>query len=76
MSELYFATDRSRASYEKYRRDFAKLIWTIASPKWEFRDKTFDRTALAFDNADGVGHNWPGEAPEAFAKVVVEVAAL
>jgi pimeloyl-ACP methyl ester carboxylesterase len=34
--QYYFATDRGRAGYEKYRRDFAKLIWQIASPTWNF----------------------------------------
>jgi pimeloyl-ACP methyl ester carboxylesterase len=52
--QYYFATERGRAGYEKYRREFAKLIWTIASPKWEFTDATFDRTAAAFDNPDHV----------------------
>src|SRR5579863_577913 len=42
--QYYFATERGRAGYEKYRRDFAKLIWQIASPKWTFDDATFDRT--------------------------------
>src|SRR5256886_11471656 len=32
--QFYFATDRGRAGYEKYRHDFAKLIWQLASPKW------------------------------------------
>ena len=52
--QYYFATERGRAGYEKYRREFARLIWTIASPKWEFTDATFDRTAAAFDNPDHV----------------------
>ena len=52
--QYYFATERGRAGYEKYRRDFARLIWTIASPKWDFTDATFDRTAAAFDNPDHV----------------------
>jgi pimeloyl-ACP methyl ester carboxylesterase len=50
--QFYFATDRGRAGYEKYRRDFAKLIWQIASPKWKFDDATFERSAAAFDNPD------------------------
>ena len=50
----YFATDRGRAGYEKYRYEFAKLIWRIASPKWGFDDATFERTAKAFDNPDHV----------------------
>jgi len=143
--QFYFATERGRAGYEKYRRDFAKLIWQIASPKWNFDDATFDRSVAALDNPDhgsivihnyrwrlglaegepqyddlekrlaqgpvitvptitlegdangaphpdarsyakkfsgkyahrvikgGVGHNLPQEAPQAFAKAVVEV---
>ena len=53
--QYYFTTERGRAGYEKYRRDFAKLIWSIASPKWVFTDETFDRSAAAFDNPDHVG---------------------
>ena len=52
--QYYFATDRGRAGYDKYRYEFAKLIWRIASPKWRFDDATFDRTAKVFDNADHV----------------------
>jgi len=59
--QFYFATSRGRAGYETYRKDFAKLIWQIASPKWEFDDATFDRSAQAFDNPDHVSiviHNY------------------
>ena len=35
--QYYFATERGRAGYDKYRHDFAKLIWQIASPNWNFR---------------------------------------
>jgi pimeloyl-ACP methyl ester carboxylesterase len=52
--QFYFATERGRAGYEKYRHDFAKLIWQIASPRWNFDDATFDRSAAAFDNPDHV----------------------
>ena len=52
--QYYFATERGRAGYEKYRRDFAKLIWRTASPSWDFDDATFDRTAASFDNPDHV----------------------
>jgi pimeloyl-ACP methyl ester carboxylesterase len=52
--QYYFATERGREGYDKYRRDFAKLIWRIASPKWSFDDATFDRTAASFDNPDHV----------------------
>ena len=59
--QFYFATERGRAGYDKYRREFSKLIWQIASPRWEFDDATFDRTAAAFDNPDHVDiviHNY------------------
>ena len=52
--QYYFVTERGRAGYEKYRRDFNKLIWQLASPKWNFDDATFDRSAASFDNADHV----------------------
>jgi pimeloyl-ACP methyl ester carboxylesterase len=52
--QYYFATERGRAGYDKYRREFAKLIWRTASPKWDFDDATFDRSAASFDNPDHV----------------------
>ena len=59
--QFYFATERGRVGYEKYRREFARLIWQLASPKWAFDDATFERSAAAFDNPDHVGitiHNY------------------
>jgi pimeloyl-ACP methyl ester carboxylesterase len=59
--QYYFATERGRAGYDKYRHDFAKLIWQLASPKWHFDDATFDRSAVSFDNSDHVSiviHNY------------------
>ncbi len=59
--QFYFATERGRAGYDKYRREFSKLIWKLASPKWRFDDATFDRTAVSFDNPDHVAiviHNY------------------
>ena len=59
--QYYFATERGRAGYEKYRREFAKLIWRTASPKWDFDDATFERSAASFDNPDHVAiviHNY------------------
>jgi len=59
--QFYFATERGRAGYDKYRREFSKLIWHLASPKWNFDDATFDRSAKAFDNPDHVAiviHNY------------------
>jgi pimeloyl-ACP methyl ester carboxylesterase len=52
--QFYFATERGRAGYDKYRYDFAKLIWQLASPKWNFTDATFNRSAAALDNPDHV----------------------
>jgi pimeloyl-ACP methyl ester carboxylesterase len=59
--QFYFATERGRAGYDKYRREFSRLIWKLASPKWEFDDPTFSRSAAAFDNPDHVDiviHNY------------------
>jgi len=70
--QYYFATERGREGYDKYRHDFSRLIWQLASPKWNFDDATYDRSATAFDNPDHVAvviHNYrwrlglvPGEA--------------
>jgi pimeloyl-ACP methyl ester carboxylesterase len=59
--QYYFATERGRAGYEKNRHAFAKLIWQLASPKWNFKDATFDRSAASFNNPDHVAiviHNY------------------
>jgi pimeloyl-ACP methyl ester carboxylesterase len=59
--QYYFATERGRDGYDKYRYDFSKLIWQLASPKWDFDDATFNRTAAAFNNPDHVAiviHNY------------------
>ncbi|MEN7530494.1 MULTISPECIES: alpha/beta fold hydrolase [unclassified Cupriavidus] len=59
--QFYFATERGEIGYKKYTHDFAKLIWKLASPKWEFDNATFDRSAAALDNPDQVAitiHNY------------------
>ncbi|HZM41277.1 MAG TPA: alpha/beta hydrolase [Acidimicrobiales bacterium] len=59
--QYYFATERGRAGYGTYRNEFAKLIWHTASPRWDFDDAVFDRSAAAFDNPDHVDiviHNY------------------
>ena len=59
--QYYFATERGREGYDKNRHDFAKLIWHLASPEWNFNDATFDRTVASFDNPDHVAvviHNY------------------
>jgi pimeloyl-ACP methyl ester carboxylesterase len=84
-SQDYFATERGRVGYGTYRREFAELIWRTASPRWAFDQASFDRTAQSFDNPDHVEvviHNYrwrlgladgEQEAPEAFAKAVIDV---
>lgn len=59
--QFYFATERGAAGYARNTRDFARLIWETASPKWTFDDATFARSAAAFDNPDHVAisiHNY------------------
>src|SRR6201999_908668 len=59
--QFYFATDRGREGYEKYRNDFNRLIWKLASPQWHFDDATYARSAASFDNPDHVAiviHNY------------------
>ena len=59
--QFYFATERGRLGYEQYRREFARLIWRTASPRWAFDDATFERSAASFDNPDHVDiviHNY------------------
>jgi pimeloyl-ACP methyl ester carboxylesterase len=59
--QYYFATERGREGYAANRHDFSKLIWQIASPKWNFDDATYDRSAHSFDNPDHVDiviHNY------------------
>jgi pimeloyl-ACP methyl ester carboxylesterase len=59
--QYYFATERGRAGYEQYRRESNKLIWQLASPRWDFADATFERSAASFANPDHVAiviHNY------------------
>jgi pimeloyl-ACP methyl ester carboxylesterase len=59
--QYYFATERGRLGYQKNTREFNRLIWQLASPKWNFDEATYDRSAAAFDNpdhADVVIHNY------------------
>ncbi|MGF6760111.1 pimeloyl-ACP methyl ester carboxylesterase [Paraburkholderia sp. GAS33] len=59
--QFYFATERGQAGYEANRHDFNKLIWRLASPKWNFDDATYDRSAESFNNPDHVAvviHNY------------------
>jgi pimeloyl-ACP methyl ester carboxylesterase len=59
--QYYFATERGKLGYSQNRYEFNKLIWKNASPKWNFDDATFSRTAAAFNNPDHVSiviHNY------------------
>jgi pimeloyl-ACP methyl ester carboxylesterase len=59
--QYYFATERGREGYYKYRREFAELIWRLASPKWDFDEAIFARSAAALDNPDHIDiviHNY------------------
>jgi pimeloyl-ACP methyl ester carboxylesterase len=59
--QYYFATERGRHGYSENRYEFNKLIWRLASPKWDFDDATYDRTAASFGNPDHVDiviHNY------------------
>jgi pimeloyl-ACP methyl ester carboxylesterase len=59
--QFYFATKRGELGYRKNTRDFNKLIWQLASPKWDFDAATFERSAASFDNPDHVAiviHNY------------------
>ncbi|SHE50442.1 alpha/beta hydrolase [Pedobacter caeni] len=59
--QFYFATERGRLGYEANRHDFAKLIWQTASPKWQFEDAEFERSAVSLNHPDHVAiviHNY------------------
>ena len=52
--QYYFATPVGKAGYAKYLDQFNKFIWHQASPKWNFDDATYDRTAASFNNPDHI----------------------
>jgi pimeloyl-ACP methyl ester carboxylesterase len=52
--QYYFATPVGKAGYAKYLDQFNKFIWHQASPKWNFDDATYNRTAASFNNPDHV----------------------
>jgi pimeloyl-ACP methyl ester carboxylesterase len=59
--QYYFSTERGVRGYSQNRRDFNKLIWKTVSPKWNFDDPTYERTAASFGNPDHVSiviHNY------------------
>ena len=52
--QYYFATKRGVLGYTKNTYDFNKLIWQLASPKWNFDEATYARSAASFNNPDHV----------------------
>jgi pimeloyl-ACP methyl ester carboxylesterase len=52
--QYYFATEVGKAGYAKYLDEFNKFIWHQASPKWNFDDATYNRSAASFNNPDHV----------------------
>lgn len=59
--QFYFATERGRAGYAANTSAFNRLIWETASPKWQFDDATYNRSAASFINPDHVAiviHNY------------------
>jgi len=52
--QYYFSTERGRLGYTENRNAFNQQIWNIVSPKWQFDQATFDRTATSFANPDHV----------------------
>jgi len=52
--QYYFSTPVGKAGYAKYTDQFNKFIWHQASPKWNFDDATYDKTAASFNNPDHV----------------------
>jgi len=59
--QFYFTTERGELGYTQNRDAFNKLIWQLASPKWQFSDETYARSAASFRNPDHVAvviHNY------------------
>jgi len=52
--QYYLHGERGRAGLAAHRREFTRLLWQLWSPRWEFDDGDFERTAPAFDNPDFV----------------------
>ena len=52
--QWYFNTDQGRVGLEENRRDVIRYLWETWSPKWEYSDEAFNRSAPSFDNPDFV----------------------
>ncbi|MEV4343246.1 alpha/beta hydrolase [Actinoplanes sp. NPDC049596] len=49
-----FQTERGRETLTAHRRDLCRMLWRQWSPRWDFDEATFARTAGSFDNPDFV----------------------
>ena len=52
--QWYFNTDQGRAGLEQNRRDIVRYLWDTWSPKWQYSDADFEKSAESFDNPDFV----------------------
>ncbi|MEI7925881.1 MAG: alpha/beta hydrolase [Chloroflexota bacterium] len=52
--QYYFHGERGRAGLAANRQELCRLLWRLWSPKWDFDDATYARTAQSFDNPDFV----------------------
>lgn len=52
--QWYFAMDRGWHALEADRRGFCRYLWKTWSPAWRFDDRTYEETALSFENPDFV----------------------
>ena len=52
--QWYFNTEQGRVGLEENRRDIIRHLWETWSPKWEYTDEAFNRSAQSFDNPDFV----------------------
>lgn len=52
--QYYFHSARGAAGLAKDRRGLCRLLWRTWSPRWDFDDATWDRSAPSFDNPDFV----------------------
>lgn len=50
----YLSHHRGRQMLMERRREFLRYLWQDWSPRWDFDDTTFNRTAASFDNPDFV----------------------
>ncbi|HEY2030298.1 MAG TPA: alpha/beta hydrolase [Myxococcales bacterium] len=52
--QWYFHGERGQKGLAQNRRELCRLLWRLWSPRWQFNEETFARTAASFDNPDFV----------------------